>query len=77
MDLTEINAKWGQRIKRLRKTGDLTAAEIASAAGITPQYLHAIERGQYSPSDEVKLRIAKAMGVEVGEIFSYDLEDAS
>jgi DNA-binding XRE family transcriptional regulator len=77
MDLTEINAKWGQRIKRLRKTGDLTAAAIASAAGITPQYLHAIERGQYSPSDEVKLRIAKAMGVEVGEIFSYDLEDAS
>lgn len=71
-----MNAKWGQRIKRLRKTGDLTAIGIAEAAGITPQYLHAIERGEYSPSDEVKLRIAEAMGVKVSEIFSYDLEDA-
>lgn len=77
MELTEINAKWGERIKRLRKTSDLTAADIAKDAGITPQYLHAIERGEYSPSDDVKIRIAKAMGVQVGEIFSYDLEDAS
>lgn len=72
-----MNAKWGERMKSLRKARDLSAAEIAKAAEITPQYFHAIERGQYSPSDDVKLRIAKAMGVKVSEIFSYDLEDAS
>jgi transcriptional regulator with XRE-family HTH domain len=77
MELTEINATWGRRIKRLRRAGEITAIAAAKEAGITPQYLHAIERGEYSPSDEVKIRIAKALGVEPSEIFSYDLEDAS
>lgn len=77
MELTEITNAWGIRLKRLRKRSDLSAAEIAKAAGITPQYFHAIERGEYSPSDDVKLRIANAMNIPVGEIFSYDLEDAS
>lgn len=68
-----MNANWGGRIKRLRRDGELTATDVAKAAGITRQYLHAIERGAYSPSDEVKLRIAEALGVTPAAIFSYDL----
>lgn len=67
-----MNATWGRTIKRLRRDGELTATAVAKAAEITPQYLHAIERGAYSPSDDVKIRIARALGVAPAEIFSYE-----
>lgn len=77
MELTEVHAAWGQRIRRLRRDRDLSATDMAAKVGITRQYLHAIERGQYAPSDAIRQRIAEAVGVELSEIFSYDLKDAS
>lgn len=50
---------------------------MAKDVGITPRYLHAIERGKYAPSLSVQLRIAAALKVEANELFSYDLKDAS
>lgn len=77
MELTEVHAIWGQRIRRLRREGELTVTAVAKEAGITRQYLGAIERGEYAPSDAVRVAIAKAIGVEPGVIFSYNLSDAS
>lgn len=77
MEQTEVRATWGQRIRRLRRESELTATAVAQAAGITRGYLHAIEAGQYAPSDEVRIAIARAIGVEPGEIFSYDIKTAS
>lgn len=77
MEQTEVRAAWGQRIRRLRREGELTATAVAEAAGISRGYLHAIEAGHYAPSDEIRVAIASAIGVEVGEIFTYDLKDAS
>lgn len=77
MELTEVHQAWGQRIRRLRRDRDLTVNELAEKVGITRQYLHALERGQYAPSEAVRLKIAEALGAELAEIFSYDLKDAS
>lgn len=77
MELTEVHKAWGLRIKRLRRARDLSVNELAAMVGVTRQYLHALERGQYAPSETVRLRIAEAVGAELAEIFSYDLKDAS
>lgn len=77
MEQTEMQAAWGRRIRRLRLLSDLTAIEIAEAAGITRRYLYALEQGQYSPSVGVQIRVAEALGVEPNQIFNYDLADAS
>jgi DNA-binding XRE family transcriptional regulator len=77
MELIEVHKAWGAKIRRLRRDRDLPATVLAEKTGITRQYLHAIERGAYAPSEVVRLRIATALEVEVGEIFSYDLKDAS
>jgi DNA-binding XRE family transcriptional regulator len=77
MEATEMHAAWGKRIRRLRRERELTATAVASEVGITRQYFHAIERGMYAPSDDVRVKIAKAIGVEPEEIFNYDLSDAS
>lgn len=77
MELTEMHAEWGRRIRRLRRDKELTVTAVAQAAGITRAYLHRIENGEQSPSDDVRLRIASALDVEPGELFNYDLKDAS
>lgn len=72
-----MQEQWGKRIRRIRREKELTVTEVAKEADITRQYLNAIERGRYAPSDQVRLRIAKAIEVDPNELFSYDLADAS
>jgi transcriptional regulator with XRE-family HTH domain len=76
METTEMQAEWGRRVRRLRRDQDLTATEVARRVGIHRNHLHRVERGA-ACSDEVRVRIEKALGVNPGEIFSYDLKDAS
>jgi len=76
MELTEIYAEWGRRVRRLRRDKELTATAVAREVGISSTHLHRIEGGA-AASDEVRIRIAKTLGVEPGDLFSYDLLDAS
>jgi transcriptional regulator with XRE-family HTH domain len=69
MEMTEAQATWGAQIRRVRREKELTAAAVAREVGISRGYLHEIERGRYAPSDEVKVRIAKAIGVDPNELF--------
>jgi putative transcriptional regulator len=77
MEITEVQKAWGEKIRRLRRDKDLTVTAMAATTGITRQYLNAIERGRYAPSEVVRARIAEALGVQLSEIFNYDLKDAS
>jgi putative transcriptional regulator len=59
-------------IRRLRfDRGEMTQAELASKVGVTRQTINAIEQNKYSPSLETAFRIADALGVAIGEAFSY------
>ncbi len=50
---------------------DLTQEQLASRLGVSRQTLIAIENGKYSPSLEFAFALAKALEVEIGELFSY------
>ena len=52
--------------------GEMTQAQLAEKVGVTRQTSVAIEQGRYSPSLEVAFRIAKAFGVPITDVFSYD-----
>lgn len=71
-----MHAEWGRRVRRLRRDKELTATAVAREVGISRTHLHRIEGGS-AASDEVRIRIAQALGVEPGDLFSYDLKDAS
>jgi putative transcriptional regulator len=59
-------------IRRLRFDRDeMTQAELATKVGVTRQTINAIEQNKYSPSLETAFRIAEALGVAIGEVFSY------
>jgi putative transcriptional regulator len=50
---------------------DLTQEQLASQLGVSRQTLIAIENGKYSPSLEFAFALARALDVEIGQLFSY------
>lgn len=61
------------RVRALREEhGSMTQAELGDAIGVTRQTIIAIEQGRYSPSLESAFRIAKAFGVGLEDVFTWD-----
>ncbi len=57
----------GKRLKKLR--GSESQVKVAEALGILPSSLSMYESGQRTPSDEVKIKIAKYFNTTVQAIF--------
>lgn len=49
---------------------NLTQADLAELAGITRKSINAIEMGHMVPSTILALKLARALGVSVEELFS-------
>jgi putative transcriptional regulator len=62
-------------IRRLRFFAtEMTQQQLAEKAGASRQTIIAIEAGKYSPSLELAFRIANAFGIEIGEVFDYEVK---
>jgi putative transcriptional regulator len=62
-------------IRKLRFFADeMTQQALAEKAGVSRQTIIAIESSKYSPSLELAFKIARAFGVEIGEVFSYEVK---
>jgi len=57
------------RLKELRARHGLTQEHLAKAVGVTRQTIVSIERGNYSPSVLLALRIARRLRVPLEEAF--------
>jgi transcriptional regulator with XRE-family HTH domain len=66
---------FGSRLRALREGAGLTQAELADAAGMVPNSLARLERGVSQPSWETVVRLAAALGVEVGEFVVQEDDD--
>ncbi|GAA4063701.1 helix-turn-helix transcriptional regulator [Amphibacillus indicireducens] len=60
------------QLKVYRAKLGLNQAEMGKRVGVSRQTISLIERGDYSPSVTLALKIAKECGVTVEEIFSYE-----
>ncbi len=63
------------RLKELRARLGVNQQEMGRLVGASRQTISQIERGDYSPSVTLALKLAKALNVTVEEIFVYE-EDA-
>ena len=52
-----------ERIRQLRKQHNLSQDDLALMAGISPNYMGQIERGEKCPTLDIFLRISKALNV--------------
>jgi putative transcriptional regulator len=58
------------RVRVLRAMRDLTQGELAEMAGVTRKSVNAIEAGRMVPSVLLALKLARALDVDVGRLFS-------
>ena len=62
------------RLKEYRVRLGGNQQEMGRRVGASRQTISMIERGDYSPSVTLALKIAKACGVQVEDIFTYEEE---
>lgn len=59
-------------LKEYRAKIGVNQQEMGKLVGVSRQTISQIERGDYSPSVTLVLKIAKVFGVHVEDIFSYE-----
>jgi transcriptional regulator with XRE-family HTH domain len=59
----------GEEVRRRREALGLTGAQLAAKAGMAPSAVSQIETGKRTPSSTSVLKLAYALGVEVGELY--------
>jgi len=60
------------RIALFRADRGVSRRDLADAVGVNPQTIGYLERGDYSPSLELAMRIAAYFGVAIELLFSFD-----
>ncbi|MEN9509928.1 MAG: hypothetical protein RLZZ621_2491 [Gemmatimonadota bacterium] len=60
------------RITLFRTERGMTRKALAELVDVNPQTIGFLERGDYSPSVELALRLARVFGVPVDVLFSLD-----
>ncbi len=68
---TNIQATLGHRIRSLRKSCSLTQEELGELSKLHNTYVGAIERGERNPSLKTLEKIAYALNVKIGDLFSF------
>ena len=54
------------------QSGDITQEELALKVDCSRQTIHSIEAGKFNPSVELALKIAKALGTNISELFALE-----
>lgn len=63
------------RLKEHRARLGINQSELGRLAGVSRQTISLIERGDYSPSVTLALKLAKIFGVMVEDIFNYEEDE--
>ena len=63
------------RLKEYRARIGVNQQEMGKLVGTSRQTISQIERGDYSPSVTLALKIAKVCGVTVEDIFEYEEDE--
>lgn len=69
MDIKVMN-----RLRQRRVVADRTQEDLAEAAGVTRQTIIAIEKGNYTPSVLLALRLARILECRVEDLFYEETE---
>lgn len=64
-----MRAKIVNRVREFRTRSKLTQEELAGAVGVSRQTVISIERGRYTPSLPLALRLAAFFGCSTDELF--------
>ena len=67
-----LQRKLGQRIAGVRKARKLTQEQLAETLGCSVEFISLVERGVNAPSVAGLEKFAKALKVEVKDLFTFE-----
>lgn len=59
-------------MRELREDAQLTQEELANTAGLGTTYYGRVERGEINVCLGTQVSLARALGVRLGELFTWD-----
>ncbi|CAM3525036.1 helix-turn-helix transcriptional regulator [Tsukamurella ocularis] len=62
-------------VRARRRDRRITQAELAAAVGVSRQTVVSVEKGDYAPSVYLALKVARALGSTVEELFPLKEDD--
>lgn len=69
--MSQLPEQVGKRLKEIRRSRGLSQETLAEKADISPRYLSRLEVGQQVASLETLHRLAKALNVQLPELFEF------
>ncbi len=66
-----VLVQFGERVRSLRKSEGLSQEKLGEIAGIHYTYIGGVERGERNVSLKNIEKIAKGLGVDITELFSF------
>lgn len=67
----QLRQQWGNAVSEHRAAHGMSQRKLARLAGLGQDTVSAIERGEHGGSDQTRMALARALGVEVHELFAY------
>lgn len=67
----EIHIRFGKRLRKLRRSKDLTQEQLAYMVGVSTEFISNIERGRNAPSFDTLERLATTLDVPVNILFEF------
>lgn len=64
--------KTTNKLKEVRQDSDVSQTKLAEEIGVTRQTIIAIEKGSYTPSVLLALKLAKYFKIKVEDLFDYE-----
>ena len=74
--MTPLTTKLGAKIRKLRQARRYSQEQLAGFAGVNPNYLSEVERGERNLSVEVLVALANALEVSPAELFNDECESS-
>lgn len=71
MTPAETHADWAQRVRERRLKLRFSQDQLADTLGVRQATISSLERGHHVPSDELKWRLAGALGCLITDLFPY------
>lgn len=69
--MNSLRARFGQRVRELRRKRGWTQETLAAKAGKHSTYIGGIERGERNPTLEVVEDLAAALNIPVAQFFTF------
>lgn len=69
--MQDLHAGWGEKVREEREAAGLTQKALADACDVHPTTVLRIERGDLCPNDELKWKIAGALGVRMDVLWAW------